>query len=344
MKINVARGVMLALLLPASTAALADRDNTDVIYLTNGDRITGEILSLEFGTLRFETSNAGTLSIEWPAIRAITSQYGFTIESRDGGRYTGVITASDENQLAMDLVVGDTVKMPLTEVVRLTQIESGFWKSINGSLSVGLNYTKASDTGTASLNFSATYRNPRIESTLTLSANSTTTPEGTTDRNQLANSLRLVRPGARYWNFLSSIDRNEELGIDARIQLGAGFGRHLIQTKHTALDGTLGLSFNNEWVTGQTASNQSVEGVINAEWHIFRFSDPETSMVTTLSLLPSLTESNRWRSEFNITLSRDIFKDFTLDLSYYNSYDSKPPDENASKSDYGIVTSISYKF
>ncbi|HYP81508.1 MAG TPA: hypothetical protein VEQ17_14555, partial [Steroidobacteraceae bacterium] len=95
MKINVARGVMLAVLLPASTAALADRDNTDVIYLTNGDRITGEILSLEFGTLRFETSNAGTLSIEWPAIRAITSQYGFTIESRDGGRYTGVITASD---------------------------------------------------------------------------------------------------------------------------------------------------------------------------------------------------------------------------------------------------------
>ena len=61
---KVARGMALAILMSASTAALADRDNTDVIYLTNGDRITGEILSLEFGTLRFETSNAGTLSIE----------------------------------------------------------------------------------------------------------------------------------------------------------------------------------------------------------------------------------------------------------------------------------------
>lgn len=341
---NTARGVVLAMLLCASEAALAGRDNTDVIYLTNGDRITGEILSLEFGTLRLETSNVGTITIEWPAVRAITSTYGFTIESRDGGRYTGVISGSDENQLALDLVVGGAVKLPLSEVVRLSQIESGFWNSINGSLSVGLNYTKASDTGSASLNFSATYRNPRIESTLTVSANSTTTPEGTTDRNQLANSLRLVRPGKQYWNFLSSFDRNEELGIDARIQLGAGFGRHLIQTKHTAVDGTLGLSFNNEWVTGQTDTNQSLEGVINGEWHIFRFSDPETSMVTTLSLFPSLTESNRWRSEFNITLSRDIYKDFTLDLSYYNSYDSKPPDENASKSDYGIVTSVSYKF
>jgi putative salt-induced outer membrane protein YdiY len=341
---QLVKGILLAILLGTARAALADRANTDVVYLTNGDRVTGEIKSLDYASLKIETPNMGTISIEWPAVRTVTSTQSFTIEDRDGGQYTGVLSTAEENQLGMNLITGDAVTVPLAEVVRMSQIETGFWNRINGSLAVGLNYTKASDTSVFNINFTTTYRSPRIESTLTVGANSTTTNEGTTDRDQVANSLRLARPGKKYWNFLTSWDRNEELGIDSRIQLGAGLGRHLVQTKHTALDGTIGLSFNNEWVNGAPGAQQSAEGVINAEWHVFRFSDPETSLVSTLSLLPSLTESGRWRSEFNISLSRDIYKDFTLDLSYYNSYDSDPPDAEASNKDYGIVTSISYKF
>jgi putative salt-induced outer membrane protein YdiY len=344
MEKRILRGCVLALLMALTGPALADRANTDVVYLTNGDRVTGEIKSLDYASLKIETPNMGTISIEWPAVRSVASSQSFTVEDRDGGQYTGLLTGSDENQMGMSLVTGDTVTVPLAEVVRMSQIETGFWNRINGSLAVGLNYTKAGDTSVFNVNFTATYRSPRIESTLTVGANSTTTNEGTTDRDQIANSLRLARPGRKYWNFLSSWDRNEELGIDSRIQLGAGFGRHLLQTKHTALDGTLGLSFNNEWVNGQPGAQQSAEGIINGEWHVFRFSEPETSLVSTLSLFPSLTESGRWRSEFNITLSRDIYKDFTLDLSYYNSYDSDPPDAEASNKDYGFVTSISYKF
>jgi hypothetical protein len=36
--------------------------------------------------------------------------------------------------------------------------------------------------------------------------------------------------------------------------------------------------------------------------------------------------------------------DFYLDLSFYQSYDSDPPDVAAEKTDYGVITSLGYSF
>ena len=65
----------------------AQRDKTDVIVLKNGDRVTGEILELEYGLLRLSTDDMGTINIEWSAIASIDSQYTFDVQ-RAGGRST----------------------------------------------------------------------------------------------------------------------------------------------------------------------------------------------------------------------------------------------------------------
>ena len=44
------------------------------------------------------------------------------------------------------------------------------------------------------------------------------------------------------------------------------------------------------------------------------------------------------------TLFREIVTDFYLDLSFYQSYDSDPPDAAAEKTDYGVITSLGYSF
>ena len=48
-------GLLAASFLLCAVPANAQRDNTDVITLKNGDRVTGEILQLEYGLLRLET-------------------------------------------------------------------------------------------------------------------------------------------------------------------------------------------------------------------------------------------------------------------------------------------------
>ena len=87
----------------------------------------------------------------------------------------------------------------------------------------------------------------------------------------------------------------------------------------------------------------SLEAVLGAQWRIFRFSDPEISLSSSAYLYPSITESGRYRGNLDISLRREIINDLFFDISLYESYDSDPPAEG-NTTDYGIVTSLGYKF
>jgi Protein of unknown function, DUF481 len=339
--------LVLMTLFPLSCiAALTfEREKTDVVIMKNGDRITGEIASLQYGIMQLKTSNMGTISIEWPAIRSVESKYTFFVELIGGQRYYGHIRTDNVGDFVIAADEGAGANIPMIEVARLSQVESGFWDRIHGSLAVGYNFTKSSDISISSLNFNTTYRAPHLESTLAVNSMSTKSPDsGTTDREQIAYVVRFVRPAKTYWLALSSLDRNEELGIEGRVQLGGAIGRMIMQRSYAEISGVAGLSFNQEWITGTQGEQSSIEGVLGGEWRVFRFSYPDTTLNSSLLFFPSLTESGRYRSEINVTLSREIIEDLTLELSYYNSYDSDPPNADAASSDYGIVTSLGYKF
>src|SRR5215472_18429608 len=111
--------LLLASLLPYGLAWGYARDKSDVVTLRNGDRLSGDIHSLEFGILTLSTDNMSTLSIEWPAVRSITSKFEFAIERRDGTKYHGVIATSEDGS---DLVVqsaGAPVRIPMADVERI---------------------------------------------------------------------------------------------------------------------------------------------------------------------------------------------------------------------------------
>ena len=118
------------------------RDKTDIVMLRNGDRLSGDILSVEFGILSLSTDNMSTLSIEWPAVRSITSKFDFAIERQDGTRYHGVIaTSADGADLMIESAEG-AVRFPMQEVERISRYSPEFWDRINGALAVGFSYTK----------------------------------------------------------------------------------------------------------------------------------------------------------------------------------------------------------
>jgi len=50
------------------------------------------------------------------------------------------------------------------------------------------------------------------------------------------------------------------------------------------------------------------------------------------------------RAEFNLTLSREIVKDFTVGATAYDSYDKKPPAGSSSTHDFGISLNIGWTF
>ena len=343
-------GLLVTSSVLAVFSASAQRANTDVIVLKNGDRVTGEILELEYGLLRLETDDMGTINIEWSAIASLDSQYTFDVQRAGGRQYAGVIATSEDGG---DLVIRDELgeeAVPLSSVVRVTELETGFWQRVSGSMSVGFNYTKSTGIRTGSINISSQYQAEQLKATLDISAYETSSPDTEPSaRENLTSTVQFQRERPSFLMLLNSLERNDELGIDARLTTGGGLARYFAQDQDSELMLFVGAVANQEWTNDEAEaideddSQQSLEGVLGASWRIFRFNDPEVSLASTAYLYPSLTEQGRHRGTLDVSLRREIISDLYFDISFYESYDSDPP-SGGETTDYGIVTSLGYKF
>jgi hypothetical protein len=219
---------------------------------------------------------------------------------------------------------------------------------VNGTFSVGYNYTKSSDISVGNLGLTSQYTGEQIHSTLDISANRTSSPgQEPTDQESIQSTVQFLSDKPRFWVLLNTLESNEQLGIERRLQSGAAVARYFKQTAYSEITGYGGLAINAERTTEVDGEQTSVEGVIGGQWRIFRFTEPDVSLTAQAALYPSITEQGRYRSSLNVNLARDLIKDFTLSLTVYQSYDSDPPAESngeINKKDYGIVTSFGYKF
>jgi hypothetical protein len=321
------------------------RDKTDVVTLRNGDRLSGDIISLEFGILTLKTDNMSTLSIEWPAVRAVISKFPFAIERSDGTKYHGVIATSDDGA---DLVVQSdegTARVPMEKVERISRFSPQFWDRIDGSLAVGFSYTKSSSIQVSNVNFNANYRSTRVDGSLAFSTNTTKDSSGsTTNRDLLTSAVMFLRQSRNFWGLLASLERDQSLGIDARLVGGAVLGRRFVQTPFTELTGIAGVVGTGEWIVGDPTLRSSLEAIVGGRWRVFKFIEPETQLNLGLYVFPSLTESGRYRSTGDLSLTHKFPHDITLGLTGYLSYDNQPPEAGAHTSDYGLTFNLGYTF
>jgi hypothetical protein len=337
--------VWLASLLACGPAFAYDRDKSDVVTLRNGDHISGDIVSLEYGKLALKTDKAGTVYIEWPAVRSVSSKFAFAVERIGGAKFYGTITTSSDGAT---LVVGagaGAAHMPMADVERISRYSLSFWNRINGNLAVGFTYTKANDTTVGSINLNTFYRSTTLEGTLNFNSNTTRTSSGDdTYRALLSTTVQFMRQSRNFWGLVGSVERDQALGINARLTAGAALGRQFVQTSFMEVTGIAGVVVAQESITDNPEQQTSLEGVLGVSWRVFRFADPETSLILGVALYPSLTESNRYRGNGNLSLTHKIAGDFTLGLTAYFSADSHPPDPTAEKSDYGVTFNIGYEF
>ena len=337
--------LLLATVLACGLAWGYARDKTDIVMLRNGDRLSGDIVSLEFGILTLKTDNMSTLSIEWPAVQSVTSKFDFAIERRDGTKYHGIIaTSADGADLMVESAEG-AARFPMQEVERISRFSPRFWDRINGALAVGFSYTKSSAIQVGSVNFNSNYRSTTVASTLAFSANSTKDSSGkTTNRALITSGVQFLRQSRNFWGLLGSLERDQALGIDARLTGGAALGRRFVQSDFTEVTGIVGLVATEEWIVDNPSSKTSLELVLGGTWQVYKFIDPKTRLDLGLYVFPSLSENGRYRSTGNLALTHKFPHDITLGVTGYLSYDNQPPDPTAEKSDYGVTLNVGWTF
>ena len=337
-----ARVALLALCVLAAGRP-AEAADTDVVVLRNGDRMHGEIKGMQYGRLQFSTTTMSTVYVEWDKVAGLVSPSFFEFELMDGARYYGSLEPADAGALGVAFE-GQITALDAARVVRIRLIKSSFWDRLDGSISLGASYTKSSGIGQGSVNVSVGTRRPAFELRTDFSTTVTVQPDQP-DQSRTVGSVSYLKMMRNRWFVPGTgrLERNTDLGLDLRSSVGGGIGRYFVQTNQSVLGAAAGLVLNRENpVDGDSTTN--VEAFFGATYEFFTYDTPKTDIDTRFLIYPSLTVSGRYRTEFNLTLSREIVKDFTVGATAYDSYDNKPPAGSSSTHDFGISLNIGWTF
>ena len=335
--------LLLTILTTAPTGdAIAD---VDVVTMRNGDRLSGELKSLERGKLRFDTIATGTIPIEWDEVATLVSFQNVQIETSAGARYLGTLSTAQGGGSIIVRTAGEPVFLEIDDVVLMTPIKKRGLDRIDAGVTFGYTFAKSSEVQQLNLGFDSEARTEKR--LFALNADVTISDADNAEANQRKSlDLSYTRLWSNRWatGAVVRVDRNDELDVDLRTSLGAGGGRYVIQSNAMTLLMSGGVQLTRENVGTGLSDNDTVEGFLGANWDWFRYDSPELDLTSNLLVFPNLTDTGRVRSEFDVTFRWEMIADLFWQVSYYNSYDSDPVVDGAEKNDYGIITSLGYSF
>ena len=313
----------------------------DILVLSNGDQLKGEIKKMTKEVVIFSTDYSDEdFKIKWEKVASISSDRTFMVENFRGQRVSGPIQPDPVDKKVTS--VGSD-KMPLEDIAYVQPFERGFWSRLDSGFDIGYSMTKANNVKQLSAGMNMVYTAER--SIVTLAGNAffnkqSNAPE--TRRWELSPEYKYLFGRVWYATGTANFYHSQEQQLSLRTTLSGGIGRYLLRkpTHYLAVGGGLAMTrerYQDEAIPRQT----SAEAYAGFEYMTeqLKFADLTTRYV----IFPSLSISGRYRFNFTFDLSFNLPGDWYMKSGYYNNFDSKPP-AGLSRNDYGWVNSFGYKF
>ena len=309
----------------------------DTIYFQSGDRITGEVKSLQNNQLKLSTSDGGTVNVEWNKIDSVKILNNMRVLLDDGRiRYGKILTAGEAGQCNIWSSEGDPLQIALARIVSLSPLKNTFMNRLTGSLSSGFSYMKSTEVLQMNFDGSIQYQAEKNTAELSYSGLFSQDSLSSKDQNQHG-KFTFFRLLPNNWFLVSnvSLESNSELELDLRTTLAMGGGNSLVSNNFTRLNTALGLQATRENSGGDYQNN--MEAFLVANYSVFIYDDPKVSFNLSAQLIPSLTTLGRVRTSINSSLNWEIFSDFYLKWTFYFNSDSQPLSETAEKYDWAVT-------
>ena len=305
----------------------------------------GEFKKFERGQVYFKTLATDTIAIDWDHVDSLSTSKNLEIELDSGEILYGTIPNGTNNgQLIVRSADGDT-NLQMANVIRITEIDEKIIERFKGTVSAGLDLTKANDYQSYSAGLDMTYTTKRYVSNL----------NGNYRLNRSEDSPRAEQWGVqirsatkwkkrRYTGGLLNFYSNQELGVDLRSSIGVAIGKDFISSNSKVFHVDTGLLYTKEDITDSVNTDYSTEAFIGARIDMFRYDVPKLDLTAQLVAIPSLTQSSRIRVGADITMNWEMVKDLYWQLSYSADYDNQPPGQSEPNDDYNLFSGLAYKF
>jgi hypothetical protein len=337
--------LFLSLLLFGTLIPKGSGQKNDTLYLLNGDRITGEIKKVESALVTLKTNAMKTVYVEVEDVNSMNSKKYFEFRTISGYRYYGSMIRSLDTATIDLVTVDDTIPKPLWDLVMISQIRNRFFQRIDGSIDLGLNYTKSIDVFQYNLNAWTTYRGTNTATRIDITSILSEQGEDEIIKNHDI-GLNLTRYFPGKWFARTQVDwqENTQLNLARRLQLGPAAGYDIVRTSPLRLYSLAGILVNSEKLITVEDPTINVEGLLSLYFNWDQYHFPKFDISTGFDLYPSFTVPGRVRFELDVNIRYEIVTDVFINLSYYQNFDNKPSAGGASGNDYGVVTSLGYTF
>ena len=317
----------------------------DTFTLSNGDRLTGRILSFSEGELVINTELIDVVRIDWDDIQAIDGQASLLVQTRQGLRVIGQLSRNES-----EIVIkrdGPDVEIDSESIVRIIPATSVKrpWKiftALDGAVDYGYSFARGNQNQTQSLlGVIAEYRSVNYK----LSGRLDSLFARQDDAHSQSRHALISRVD-RYINSnflvygLTELERNERRNLDLRTQVGGGIGWQVTESNKNDLVVLGGFSYADERYR-EDVLRKTVESRVGIEWGSNLFNLVE--LTTQFSVHPDHRESGRVRLQYDSTIRIPIFKRITYSLRLFDRYDSRPV-TSVKRNDYGLASGLGITF
>lgn len=330
---------------------LCAREKTDVMVMTNGDRLTCEVKGLDAGVLYVSFDYIdGTASVNWSKVVRLESNQLFVVKTQGGEVYTGTLRTAEsvaDRPVKIQVVAGEKEDVfERSEIVQMVATSDRFWQRFNGDVSFGVIYSKGNQSTQYSLGSQTAYVRERWTALAAFDSNlSSSAGASASTRNSLSFGGRHLMPWNNwFYAGMGDLLQSSEQGIALQTTIGGGVGRYFKNTNRASVSLVFGPAWQNtDYKSSGTALNHQnlAAAIFYADAQFFKFS--KTNLDMTAALLPAISDPGRVRFNANASYYIKIISDLKWNVSFYGNWDNRPP-RGFSGSDYGTSSGLSWTF
>jgi len=220
--------------------------SADEVWLKNGDRLTGKVVSLDAGTLVFKTSYAGDLSIQWGEVVNLKTDEPIKVVLGDETTAQGPVSPSDSGKVK---VKAEQVAEPVTvDLANIKTINPKPPLRTNFRANVGFSMTDG-NTNTQDIYADAEFMARTLQNRYTIGGlYKRSEDEDVKTEDKALGYMKYDHFFAKKWYAYANAtgEQDEFKDLDLRVTLGVGVGYQFIETDRTNLSVEGGVSYVDE--------------------------------------------------------------------------------------------------
>mgnify|MGYP002639377859 CR=1 FL=1 len=295
----------------------------DSLKLKNNDIIVGELKSMVNGIITMKTSYSDKdFRIEYLNVKELYLDQTFLINLINKSHYLGIAKTVEPGKIEI-ISEGMTFVTNIENIIQLQAIDNEFWSRFKGNIDLGFNLTKANNFNQFSLGSNLKYESEFWNFSVAYSS-LFTNQDDVDDIKRVEWNIDAQRYIVNEWFAIMDVSflSNTEQALKGRVNTLGAIGKYLITTNRLYLGVRAGVNYNVETYFDETLDKNSTEANIAADFNMFEFGD--FNLTTGFTAYPSLSESGRFRLDYNLVLKYDLPWEFYIKFDFALNYDNQP--------------------